>query len=94
MADQIVIDLGWVDDLRADVASTRSRLSRDSGDTASIDSSDKVNGALRDFLDKWDERRGDLADTLESVEEALEAINESFTATEDELLAQLNGETP
>jgi hypothetical protein len=31
---------------------------------------------------------------LESVEEALEAINESFTATEDELLAQLNGETP
>ena len=60
----------------------------------SIDSSDKVNGALRDFLDKWDERRGDLADTLEGVEEALGAIHDSFTATEDELVAQLNGESP
>jgi predicted nucleic acid-binding Zn-ribbon protein len=93
MADQIVIDLGWVLDLRSDVASTRSRLRRDSGDTARIDSSDEVNGALRDFLDKWDERRGDLSDTLEGVEEALQAIHDSFTATEDELLAQLNGET-
>jgi hypothetical protein len=94
MADQIVIDLGWVLELRSDVASTRARLRRDSGDTARIDSSDKVNGALRDFLDKWDERRGDLADTLEGVEEALGAIHDSFTATEDELVAQLNGESP
>ena len=94
MADQIVIDLGWVLDLRSDVASTRARLRRDSGDTAQTDSSDKVNGALRDFLDKWDERRGDLADTLEGVEEALGAIHDSFTATEDELVAQLNGESP
>ena len=94
MADQIVIDLGWVLDLRSDVASTRARLRRDSGDTARIDSSPDVNEALHSFLDKWDERRGDLADTMEGVEEALQAIHDSFTATEDELVAQLNGETP
>ena len=46
MADQIVIDLGWVLDLRSDVASTRARLRRDSGDTARIDSSPDVNEAL------------------------------------------------
>jgi predicted nucleic acid-binding Zn-ribbon protein len=93
MAEQIVIDLGWVLDLQSDVANSRSRLARDSGDTARIDSSSEVNGSLRDFLDKWDERRGDLADTMEGVEEALQAIHDSFTSTEDELLAQLNGET-
>jgi hypothetical protein len=53
-----------------------------------------VNDALHSFLDKWDERRGDLADTMEGVEEALQAIHDSFTKTEDELVAQLNGETP
>jgi predicted nucleic acid-binding Zn-ribbon protein len=94
MAEQIVIDLGWVLELQSDVANTRSRLRRDSGDTAQVDSSPDVNGSLRSFLDKWDERRGDLADTMEGVEKALQAIYDSFTATEDELLAQLNGETP
>ena len=53
-----------------------------------------MNEALHDFLDKWDERRGDLADTMEGVEKALEAIHDSFTSTEDELVAQLNGESP
>jgi len=94
MADQIVIHLGWVLELQSDVANTRTRLRRDSGDTASIDSSADVNEALHSFLDKWDERRGDLADTMEGVEKALEAIHESFTSTEDELVAQLNGESP
>jgi predicted nucleic acid-binding Zn-ribbon protein len=93
MADQIVIDLGWVLDLKSDVSSTQQRLRRDSGDTARVDSSADVNDALRDFLDKWDERRSDLADTMKGVEEALQAIHDSFTATEDELLAQLNGES-
>ena len=49
MADQIVIDLGWVLDLRSDVASTRARLRRDSGDTARIDSSPDVNEALHEL---------------------------------------------
>jgi hypothetical protein len=31
---------------------------------------------------------------MEGVEEALQAIHDSFTKTEDELVAQLNGETP
>jgi len=94
MADQIIIDLGWVQELRADVESTKTRLRRDSDETARIDSSADVNDALHSFLDKWDERRGDLADTMEGVEEALQAIHDSFTKTEDELVAQLNGETP
>ena len=94
MADQIIIDLGWVRDLQHDVEGTRTRLSADSGDTPSIDSSPDVNDALKSFLDEWDERREDLADTLKGVAEALKAIHDSFTATEDELVAQLNGESP
>ena len=93
MADRILIDLDWVDELRSDVAGTRKRLSRSSGATAQVHSSPKVNEALRSFLDKWDERREDLADTMAGVEKALEAITTSFTSTEDKLLDQLNGKS-
>ena len=92
MADRIVIDLGWVLDLQADVVDTRERLNRDLGSTASVDSAPVVDDALRSFLDSWDERRGQVADSLGGVVDALQAIHDSFTMTEDELLAQLNGD--
>ena len=42
-------------------------------------------------MGKWDERRGELADSLDAVSSALGAISDSFSDTEDELVSQLEG---
>ena len=42
-------------------------------------------------MGKWDERRGELADSLDAVSGALGAISDSFTDTENELVGQLEG---
>ncbi len=91
MAERIVIDLGYVLELRGDISGTTTRLRRSSDDTASIDSAPDVNDRLRELLDDCDERRGDLADVLASVEDALQCIYDSFTQTEDELVAAIAG---
>ncbi len=91
MADQIVVDLGFVLDLKGDVHRTTLRLRRDAGDVSDISSRPEVGDALRSFMNKWDERRDQVADSLGAVEEALQAIHDSFTATEDELVAELEG---
>jgi hypothetical protein len=91
MAERIIVDLGYVLDLRRDIAATTTRLRRSSDDTASIDSAPDVNDRLRDLLDDCDERRSELADVLAGVEDALQCIHDSFTRTEDELVAAING---
>lgn len=91
MSDRIVIDLGFVLDLKADVSMTTTRLRRDSDAVASISSRPEVDGALRSFMSGWDERRDGLASSLDALESALQAIHDSFTATEDELVAELDG---
>jgi hypothetical protein len=89
MAERIIVDLGYVLDLRADISGTTTRLRRSSDDTASIDSAPDVNYRLRDLLNDCDERRGELAGVLASVEDALQCIHDSFTQTEDELVAAI-----
>ena len=91
MAERIIIDLGFVLGLRNDVSQTTDRLRRSSEDTATIDSAPDVNDRLRDLLDDCDERRGDLADVLASLEDALQCIHDSFSQTEAELVAAIAG---
>ena len=91
MAERIIIDLDYVLGLRGDIAGTTSRLRRSSDSTASIDSAPDVNDRLRQLLDDCDERRSDLAEVLAGVEDALQCIYDSFTQTEDELVAAISG---
>jgi hypothetical protein len=92
MADRILVDLGWVLGLSDDISATTGRLRTDTDTTASIESAPDVNDGLRNLLDDCDERRGALADVLTSVEEALQSIHDSFTGTEEELVAALEEE--
>jgi hypothetical protein len=91
MAERIVVDIGYVDGLKSSVDTTRSGLRGEGSNDARVPSSSRVNDALDDFMGKWDERRGELADSLDAVSTALGAISDSFTRTEDELVGQLEG---
>ena len=91
MAERIVIDLDYVAELRGEISGTTTRLRQSSSETASIDSAPDVNDRLRELLDDCDERRSELAKVLASVEDALQCIHESFTQTEDELVAAIAG---
>ena len=92
MAEKIHIDLTYVRTLKGQVDDTASRLRGDVGNVAdTIDSDDKVADKLNDFMGKWDKRRRQVADTLDAVASALQAIDESFTATDDKLASQVNG---
>ncbi len=91
MADVIIIDLPWINQLKADISDTTGRLRQGSSDMVSLSSASGVDGKTTDFMNKWDERRGNLADCLQGVEELLQTIHESFTMTQDELIAALEG---
>jgi hypothetical protein len=43
-------------------------------------------------MGKWDERRGELADSLDAVSQMLTAIFDGFDGTQNELIAGLNGD--
>ena len=90
MATRIVVDLGYVDGLKSSVDSTTTGLRGEGGQRATRAQRRRVNDALGDFLGKWDERRTELADSLDAVSTALGAISDSFAKTEDELVSQLD----
>ncbi len=93
MAEQIRIDVEYVRALHGSVGTTAGRLRGKVGNVSDTLSSDPdVSGALHDFMDKWDKRRDQVAETLDAVVSALQAIDESFTGTDEELAAQVNGE--
>ena len=94
MADKIVVDLTYVDDLKTKVTSSKNDLSSSSPSGVSIDSDAKMQDKLHDFMERWDKRRGELADSLAAVEQALTAIHEAFDGTECELVSQLGGGGP
>ena len=84
---QIIVNLPWVQSTKDDVSSTtrpdRMRPTRpmSSPSTASPD----VDSGATDFMQKWDERRGDLGDYLQGVEDLLQAIYDAFNTTEQAL---------
>jgi hypothetical protein len=91
MAGRIVVDIAYVDGLKANVDTTTNGLRGEGGYSARVPSAGRLNDALEDFMGKWDERRGELADSLDAVSSALGAISTSFSDTEVELVNQLEG---
>ncbi len=91
MADVIIVDLPWIEQLKTDIGETTARLRRDSADAVVLTSASGVDGRTTDFMNKWDERRGNLADCLEGVEQLLQTIYDSFSGTEQALIDALDG---
>ena len=67
MAGRIVVDIAYVDGLKSNVDTTTNGLRGDGGYSARVPSAGRLNDALEDFMGKWDERRGELADSLDAV---------------------------
>ncbi len=51
----------------------------------------EVNGAYGDVMNKWDENRGKMQDTLSNLAEALTLIADTFEAEDARQAGQLNG---
>ena len=89
MSDEIAVDLDYVSDLKTRVDGTTSSLRADTPQNASLPSDHETDDRLHDFMEKWDKRRGELADTLDAVSEALKAIHDAFDGTDDKLTGQI-----
>lgn len=92
MADLIVVDLDYVADLRTRVTNTTGRLRSDRPNNVSVPSDDDIDDKLHSFMERWDKRRGELADSLAGVGEALKAMHDAFDGTDNKLTGQLNCE--
>jgi hypothetical protein len=88
-ADLIVVDLDYVASLKTRVDGTTTRLRTDRPNNASIPSDHQMDDELHHFQQRWDKRRGELADTLAGVAEALQAIHEAFAGVDDKLHGQI-----
>jgi hypothetical protein len=82
---QIVVDLPWVQSTKEDISQTTGAMRRASEDAVSLDSAPDVDGGSTDFMQKWDERRGELADFLQGVEELFQGIYDAFDMTSTDL---------
>lgn len=91
MAPVIIVDLDYVAALKGDVDTTCSTLRGDDGYEARTTTCGEADEALDDFMGKWDERRGELADSLDAVATMLQSIYEGFSGTEQELIDGLDG---
>lgn len=91
MSNLIAIDLGYLLDLRSDVDRTAGLLRDDVRDHGGTPSDPRIDSRLGKFRGDWDKRRGELADTLDSVSAALTAIHDSFEGTDAQLAAELEG---
>ena len=91
-AELIVVDLDYVADLRTRVTHTTTKLRQDRPGNVSVPSDDDIDDKLHDFMERWDKRRGQLADTLASVGEALKAMHDAFDGTDNKLTGQLTCE--
>jgi hypothetical protein len=92
VADLIVVDLDYVAELHTRVTSTTTKLRDDRPGDVSVPSDDAIDDKLHSFMERWDKRRGELADSLASVGEALQAMHDAFDGTDDKLTGQLNCE--
>jgi len=92
VAPVIIVDLDFVATLRDDTNTTCTSLRGEDGYSARTSTCGEVDGQLDDFMGKWDERRGELADSLDAVSQMLTAIFDGFDGTQNELIAGLNGE--
>jgi hypothetical protein len=82
---QIIVDLPWVQSTKEDVSLTTSAMRTASEDAVSLSSAPDVDSGSTDFMQRWDERRGDLADYLATVEELFQGIYDAFSMTSADL---------
>jgi len=92
VADLIVVDLDYVADLRTRVTNTTTKLREDRPNNVSVPSDHDIDDKLHSFMERWDKRRGQLADTLASVGDALKAMHDAFDGTDNKLTGQLTCE--
>ena len=71
MAGRIVVDIAYVDQLKSSVDTTTTGSAARAATPPGCPSAGRLNDALEDFMGKWDERRGELADSLDAVSSAL-----------------------
>ena len=88
---KIAVNLDYLDGLADDLDSTCRKLRRERIKGARLQSDPETDDALDDFLNKWDKRRRELADNLESVADAVTKIRQSFADTDEKLAAELEG---
>lgn len=82
---EIHVDLPWLKTMETDIGSTRTRLDADSGDAVSLPSASAVDSGTTDFMNEWDERRGELSKSLDAVQQIVTAIHDSFNQVDQEL---------
>jgi hypothetical protein len=91
MADEIVVDLAYIADLKTRVDDTNTRLRGAAPDSTTIASDPEMDDELAHFMNRWDKRRGQLADSMTGVSDALGAIHDSFSETDGKLASELEG---
>lgn len=87
----IVVDLTYVQQLHTEVSATITNLRATRPGAAGLLSDPLSDGYLDEFQHRWDKRRGELADTLDSVASALQAIYDTFNDTDTKLAGELTG---
>jgi phage-related minor tail protein len=74
------------------VTNTTGRLRSDRPNNVSVPSDDDIDDKLHSFMERWDKRRDELADSLAGVGDALKAMHDAFDGTDNKLTGQLNCE--
>ncbi|HEX5858847.1 MAG TPA: hypothetical protein VFY91_12135 [Microbacterium sp.] len=95
MGTRLEIDVRELDSARYDIARvTRNFASADriSEDVAGLTGHDALAGRVRDFADNWDIKRGQLQEGLQFVQDALQAIVQTFEDLDLELAGSIPGE--
>lgn len=92
MADEIIVNLDWVVDLKDGIDRTVSRMRAQSEDAVFVTSRPDVDSKTTDFMNEWDKRRDNVADCIEGCAAMLQVIHEAFTQTQDELIAAIEGD--
>ncbi len=89
---QIIVNLPWVKSTKESISGTTDRMKADSEDAVSLDSAPEVDSGSTDFMQKWDERRGELAEYLQGVEDLFQAIFDAFSMTDKQLAEATQGD--
>lgn len=82
MSDEILVDLGWLAGFSSEIGETTADLRAAPNEAVNVSSSPELPGGVERFMKKWDEQSGQLADTLDAVQELADAIRESFGETD------------
>ena len=92
---EIVVNAQYLSNLSAslrNIADHLRGLGMSGGFETALCSSPEVWEAFKDFNERWDQRRNDLAKSLGDVATGFDTTRESFRQAETELVASLKGD--